>query len=90
MPPLQADFDEQHEDDELIDRIWNCQSATEGGNEYTANQKAERRGLQLRPEFRQEIGQKIHFVVPPGSDFRGQDSRQAGPQILGGWFHASG
>lgn len=37
----QADFDEQHEDDELIDRIWNLQLATEGGNDHTTNQKAE-------------------------------------------------
>ena len=52
----QSDFYEQHEDDELIDRIWNFQFATEGGNDHTTNQKAERWGLQLRPKSRsQEI-----------------------------------
>ncbi|VEP16395.1 hypothetical protein H1P_4420002 [Hyella patelloides LEGE 07179] len=61
----QADFYEQHEDDELIDRIWNCQSAIDGGNDHTTNQKTECRGLQLIQEERQEIGPKIHVVIPP-------------------------
>lgn len=50
----QSNLDEQHEDDELMDRIWNLQLATEGGNDYTTHQKAECRGLQLRPKSRRQ------------------------------------
>lgn len=70
----QADFDEQHEDDELIDRIWNLQLATEGGNDHTTDQKAERWGLQLRPKSRRQEIRLLKTGVMPRL-FRSVSSR---------------